>query len=190
MDDSQPLSMHTRRKIYRVRGPRPCSWISSSSDSSSNEPRDIWPWPGWPVPRSILSRGSTLRSTTSSASLESCPSSSSSSPLQTPNILVECSEKPYSRHARRRKPAGPRAPRNSSGFDVRPKLLINTSLPAIPQLQRETSPTTPVQSSAVMLHSPHIPPHTINSPTNFPLDWDAIFEILGCSEALPDGMGT
>lgn len=182
MDDSRPLSMLTHRRTYRMRGPRPCSWLSTSSDSSLNEHQDIWPWL---IARS-LSRESTLRSATSAGSSNS--TISSSSPVQTPDVLVEYSEKPYCRHVRRRKPAGPRAPRNSSCFDIRPGLSINTSLPAIPQFQREMSPTMPIQS-AVIPQSSHMAPLTINSPTNFLLDWDVIFEILGCSEALADGTG-
>ena len=183
--------MFTHRKTYRVRGPRPCSWISFSSDSSSNEHQDIWPWtirePGFK-----LSRGSTLRSTTSTESSDFSTSSPSPSPLNTPKTLIEYGEKPYYRHARRRKPAGPRAPRNSSRFDVRPGLKINTSLPVIPQFQRGISPTAPPIQSANILQSPQtqIPPFSIDPPINYLLDWDVIFEILGCSEALPDSAGS
>ena len=183
MDDS-PLSMLTRRKTYRVRGPRPCSWISSSSDSSSNEHRDIWPWT---IQRPGLSRRSTLRSTTSTESSDSTISSPSSSPVNAPKALIEYGEKPHHRLARRRKPAGPRDPRNSACFDVRPALMLNTSLPVIPQPRQEISPTTPPIQSAEMLQSPQTPPFAIHSPSDFLLDWDAIFEILGCSETLSDG---
>ena len=188
MDDSQHLSILTHRRTHRVRGPRPCSWMSFSSDSSSNEHHDTWPCtirgPG-------LSRGSTLRSTTSTKSSDSSISSSSSSPVNAPKALVEHGEKPYYRHARRRKPAGPRASRNSSCFNVRPGLKINTSLSATPQRQRGVSPTTSPIQSADMLHSPQVPPFPINSPSNFLLDWDVIFEtLLGCSETLPDSAGS
>jgi len=181
MDDSQPLSILTHRKTHRVRGPRPCSWMSFSSDSSLNDHRDTWPCT---IRGSGLSRGSTLRSTTSTESSDSSVSSStSSSPMNAPKALVERGEKSYYRHARRRKPAGPRASRNSSCFNVRPGLMINTSLSATPQLQRGVSPTTLPIQSADILQSPQIPPFTINSPSNFLLDWDVIFEILlGCSE--------
>ncbi|KAF8558956.1 hypothetical protein OG21DRAFT_861968 [Imleria badia] len=182
MDNSHPL---IHRRTHRVMGPRPCSWISSSSDSSlsSSEHLDVWP-------RTIrgrrLRRESTLRSTTSTESSDSSISSSSSSPVHTPNILLECGDNPYYHHARKRKPAGPRAPRNSSCFDVRPRLVIRTSSPVIPQLQRKNSPTTPPVQSADVLESSQLPPFAINSPTNFLLDWDAIFEILECSDAFPD----
>jgi hypothetical protein len=182
MDDSQSLSMFTHRKTYRVRGPRPCSWISVSSDSSSNEHQDIWPW----TIRGPGSRGSTLRSTTLTEPSDSGISSSPSPPLNAPKALVEHGEKPYYRHSRRRKPTGPRAP----CFDVRPGLKINTSLHVIPQFQREISPTTPPIHSADTFQSPQTPPITVNSPTNFLLDWDAIFEILGCSETPPDSAGS
>ena len=188
MDNSQPLSFLTRRKTHRVMGPRPCSWIPSSSDSSSlNEHRDMWPWT---VPGRGLCRKSTLRSTTSTESSDSDISSSSSSPVHTSKLLDDCGDKPYCHHARKRKPTGPRAPRNSSCFDVRPRLVISTSFPLIPQLQRENSPTTPAPvQSADILEPSHIPPFTINSPTNFLLDWDAIFEMMECSDAFPDSAG-
>lgn len=190
MEVSHSLSTLTHRKTYRVRGPRPYSWVSSSpsSDSSSNEYRDVWPWT---IGSSNLSRGSTLRSSTSTQSSDSSVSSSSH-PVHTPDAPVEYDDKPYYRHGRRQKPAGPRAPRNDSCFDVRRQgLRINTSQSVIPQLQREVSPITPALTpvqSTDKLQSPQIPPFTMNSPTNFPLDWDAIFEILGCS-ALPNGAG-
>lgn len=182
------FSTLTHRKTHRVRGPRPYSWISSSSssDSSSNEYGDVWPWT---LGSSNLSRESTLHSSTSSQSSVSSTSSSSSHPVRIPDPPVEYDGKPYYRHGRRRKPAGPRAPRNGSCFDVRKLgLWINTSPLVIPQFQRELSPITPVLTpvpSTDMLQSPPIAPSTMNSPTNFLLDWDAIFEILGCSEGPP-----
>lgn len=187
MDDAQPLPVLNRIKRHCVRGPRPCSWVSSSSESSSSEHRDIW---SWTVQGSSMHRRGTLRSTASSEASD-YTASSLSSPVSTPNVL-EFGDKSYSRRAHRRKPAGPRPPRNSSSFDVRPSLLINTSPPTIPQFRRENTPTTPPLKSADILPLPStkIPLPIVNSPTNFLLDWDAIFEILGCSDTPPDSVGS
>ena len=194
MEVSHPLSRSTHRKTHRVRGPRPYSWISSGSDSS-NECRDIWPWA---IRSPNVSRESTLRwtSSTESSDSDSFVSSPSSHPVHAPDAGIACGGKPHHRHGRRRKPAGPRAPRDGACFDVRPLgLWINTSPSVIPQFQRDVSPIIPSLTPIApdqrieMFPSRQMTPFAI-TPTNFALDWDAIFELLGCSEApTTDGGG-
>ena len=167
----------THRRTHRVRGPRPFSWISSSSDSSPNE---YWPWI---IRSSSLSRMATQRSFSPDSSI----SSSSSHTTHTADSSVGYSE---TRRRRRRKPAGPRAPRDSACFEVqRVGPVVNTSPSVIPRCQREDSPIirgpTRIDSMDMCQFSPT--PTSVHSPSSFPLDWDAIFELLGCSDTGTEG---
>jgi len=166
MEVSHSLSQLAHRMTVRVRGPRPYSWISSSPDSFPNE---CWPW-GIQGPQRC-------------SSPDSCISSSSSShPTHTAESSVVYDE--TRRNRRRRKPAGPRAPRDNAYFDVqRVRLVVNTSPSVIPRFQREDSPIIwgPAFDGTHMRRSSQMPT-LAHSPGSFPLDWDAIFELLGCSE--------
>jgi len=185
MDDLSPLPTFTRRRASRVQGPRPCSWMSPSSSSADD--RDLYLWSNQ---QANLARGSTIHSCYSSdSSCSSASSSSFSSPCteHPPNISFDYSaqSKPHSRHSHRRKPGGPRPAHDVPHVGMRPALAINTTiptaLPVFPQLQEQAVS----EECAPTLPPPHIPPLLACSPTNFLLDWDAIFEVLGCSRAHP-----
>ncbi|KAF9224324.1 hypothetical protein BS17DRAFT_67053 [Gyrodon lividus] len=182
MDDLSHLHPVTRKRTSRVQGPRPCSWTSPSSSSGDNQ--DLWSWTNR---RADLARGSTLRSNSSSESSYSTATSfSSPSAEYTPNITLTeygAQSKPHSRHSHRRKPAGPRPAHNILHSIKRPALVINTALPIdIPVHLRfqEELPEAVFAERAQTHPLPWIPP-LADSPTNFLLDWDAIFEVLGCS---------
>ncbi|KIJ70427.1 hypothetical protein HYDPIDRAFT_105145 [Hydnomerulius pinastri MD-312] len=184
-DDLPPLPTFARRKMSRVQGPRPCSWIHSSSAA---EDQDLW---SWPYRQADLSRGSTTCSRSSSESSHSSATSSSfssSSIEYTPNIASDygAQSQPRPHRSHRRKPLGPRPPHDVPHFDKRPALAISTSIPLeIPVLPQ---PQDTVPHAASLEHAPTLPAPKIHSliassPTNYLLDWDAIFEVLGCSRA-------
>ncbi|KIK99699.1 hypothetical protein PAXRUDRAFT_465816 [Paxillus rubicundulus Ve08.2h10] len=187
MDDLPALPTFTYRKTSRVQGPRPCSWISTSSTSVDDH--DIWSWTSGGAD---LARISTMRSYSSGDSTYSNASSSSSSSPSVeyaPNILPEygAQPKPRSRHSHRRKPAGPRSAHDALHFVTRPALTINTT--AFSRLQKEVPRAVSVERSPTP-PPPGIPPSEARSPTDFLLDWDEIFEVLGCSRVhLNDAKG-
>ncbi|KAF8845622.1 hypothetical protein BDN67DRAFT_286545 [Paxillus ammoniavirescens] len=169
MDDLPPLPTFTRRKMSRVQGPRPCSWMSTSSVLMDDQ--DLW---SWTSRGADLARVSTMRSYSSK---------------YTPSMLPEygAQPKPHSRHSHRRKPAGPRSAHDVPHFIKRPALTINTT--SFSRLQEEVPPAVSVERGPTV-PLPRIPPLVVSSPTNFLLDWDEIFEVLGCSRVrLSDAKG-
>ncbi|KAH7916701.1 hypothetical protein BJ138DRAFT_4065 [Hygrophoropsis aurantiaca] len=185
-DHISPLPSFAMRRKSRLQGPRPTSWMYDRSQSSD----DIAI--GWSVvgPRTHLSRESTISSQRSTGTSYSCASSdtSSSSLDYSPYTIsdFELHEAVRLHRSQRRKPRGPRAMDSSCSSSAvqrppRPTLSINTSSP--PEPPAISLPLAEFPPIAPDCRSPsfnYLPPPIHFSPSEDLIDWDAIYEALGC----------
>ncbi|EIW82481.1 hypothetical protein CONPUDRAFT_165067 [Coniophora puteana RWD-64-598 SS2] len=178
-DDLPPLPRFSRRTM-KAHGPRPCSWASNRSSLKPDlEHESQWPTPVDWCPR--LSRMSTSSSLSSRYS-ESTQSHRSSCSLDPPPYYSVAQER---RQSKAEKPKGPRrlptppdSPARRTSF-VRPlpplpPLSVNVSLNAM-EGREALSPSEP--ASLPLPHPSPEPP----SPSDDIIDWDLIYEALGCA---------
>ncbi|KAH7931372.1 hypothetical protein BV22DRAFT_1027609 [Leucogyrophana mollusca] len=184
-DDVSSLPTFIVRHKTRLQGPRPTSWLAGSSSSMDDMPG------AWSVGNggADLSRESTTSSHSSTWTSHSSASSdaSSSNPVDYAPYLIsdyQLQRMAQIRRSQRQKPKGPRQMDCNDPLQraTRPTLSIDTSTP--PQPHAIALPLVEFPHIAPECTSPSLelklPPPLLFSPSEDVIDWDVIYEALGC----------